>query len=76
VTSDLSKRAFEHKSKAVTGFTAHYGVGTLVWFEPHDCAEAAVRRERQIKEWRRDWKIGLIEQENPHWVDLYPSLSP
>jgi putative endonuclease len=76
VTSDLAKRIFEHKSKAVPGFTARYGVDKLVWFEAHDAAEFAIRREKQIKEWRRDWKISLVERENPHWVDLYPSLSP
>ena len=75
VTADLAKRVFEHKSKAVPGFTARYGVDKLVWFEAHDDAEAAIQREKQIKEWR-NWKIRLIEQENPHWVDLYPSLAP
>jgi putative endonuclease len=75
VTSDLPKRIFEHKSKAVPGFTARYGVDKLVWFEAHDDAEAAIQREKQIKEWR-NWKISLIERENPHWVDLYPSLAP
>jgi putative endonuclease len=75
VTSDLPKRIFEHKSKAVPGFTNRYGIDKLVWFEVHDAAEAAIRREKQIKEWRRNWKISLIEQENPHWVDLYPGLA-
>ncbi|MGA8760065.1 MAG: GIY-YIG nuclease family protein [Stellaceae bacterium] len=56
VTSDLLKRGFEHKSKAVPGFTARFHVDRLVWFEPHDSVEAAIRREKQIKEWRRDWK--------------------
>jgi putative endonuclease len=76
VTSALARRAWEHKSRAVAGFTARYGVDRLIWFEPHDTAEAVMRRERQIKEWRRDWKINLIESDNPHWIDLYPSLSP
>jgi putative endonuclease len=76
VTSDLPKRIIEHKSKAVPGFTTRYGVDRLVWFEAHDAAEAAIRREKQIKEWRRNWKISLIEQDNPHWVDLYLSLTP
>jgi putative endonuclease len=76
VTSDLLKRVFEHKSKAVPGFTSRYGIDKLVWFEAHDSVESAIRREKQIKEWRRIWKISLIERENPHWVDLYPSLAP
>ncbi len=75
VTSELARRVWEHKIRAVPGFTARYGVDRLVWFEPHDTAEAAMRRERQIKEWRRDWKINPIESDNPHWIDLYPSLS-
>jgi putative endonuclease len=76
VTSDLLKRVFEHKSKAVPGFTSRYGIDKLVWFEPHNSVESAICREKQIKEWRRNWKISLIERENPHWVDLYPSLAP
>jgi putative endonuclease len=75
VTSDVRKRVFEHKSKGVPGFTARYGVDKLVWFQAYDSVEAAIRREKQIKEWRRGWKINLIEQDNPHWIDLYPSLS-
>ena len=75
VTSDLAKRVWEHKSKAVQGFTAHYNVDTLVWFEAHESAESAIRREKQIKEWKRDWKISLIESDNPRWVDLFPGLS-
>ena len=75
VTSDLRKRIFEHKCKAPPGFTAKYGVDKLVWFEAHESAEAAIRREKQIKEWRRNWKISLIERDNQHWVDLYASLA-
>ena len=76
VTSDLARRAWEHKEKAVPGFTKRYRVDRLVWFEAHDSAEAAIRREKQIKEWKRDWKFNLIERDNPHWVDLYSSLTP
>jgi putative endonuclease len=76
VTSDLMRRVFEHKSKVVPGFTTWYGVDRLVWFELHASAEATIRREKQIKEWRRDWKISLIERDNPHWIDLYTTLSP
>jgi putative endonuclease len=74
VTSDLLKRVWEHKTKAVPGFTARYGVDRLVWFESHETAEAAITREKQLKEWKRDWKMNLIERDNPHWIDLYPSL--
>ncbi len=74
VTSELARRVWEHKIKAVPGFTARYSVDRLVWFETHDSAEAAIRREKQIKEWKRDWKFNLIEHDNPHWIDLYPNL--
>lgn len=74
VTSDLLKRVWEHKNKAVPGFTARYGIDRLVWFEVHETAEVAIRREKQIKEWKRDWKINLIERDNPYWADLYPDL--
>ena len=76
VTSDLLKRVWEHKNKVVSGFTAKYGVDRLVWFEVHETLEAAFRREKQIKSWKRTWKIQLIEKDNPDWVDLYGSLSP
>ena len=76
MTSDLVNRVFEHKSKSVPGFTARYGIYTLVWFEQHASIEAAIRREKQIKQWRREWKFNLIERANPHWPDLYPSLTP
>src|ERR1700730_14944914 len=74
-TSELARRAWEHKIKAIPGFTARYEVDRLVWFESHDGAEAAMLREKQIKEWKRDWKLNLIERGNPRWIDLYPSLS-
>jgi putative endonuclease len=76
VTSDLLKRVWEHKYKAVPGFTSRYRVDKLVWFETHDSWESAIRREKQIKEWRRAWKRELIEANNPYWTDLFPSLSP
>ena len=74
-TFDLVCRVWEHKMKAVPGFTAKYSVDRLVWHEAHETLEAALVRERQIKKWKRDWKINLIERENPYWIDLYPSLS-
>src|SRR5260370_41100879 len=76
VSSDLVNRIWEHKTKAVPGFTARYGIDRLVWFEAHENAESAIRREKQIKEWKRDWKMNLIERDNPHWIDLYPNLAP
>jgi putative endonuclease len=75
-TPDLIRRIWEHKIKAVPGFTAKYGVGRLVWFEAHASMAAAAKRENQIKEWKRAWKIELIERDNPQWVDLYPGLKP
>jgi putative endonuclease len=74
-TSNVLRRVWEHKSKVVPGFTASYGVDRLVWFEAHDSVEFARLRERQIKEWKREWKIELIERDNPRWIDLYPTLS-
>jgi putative endonuclease len=75
ITSDLVKRAWEHKCEAVPGFTARYGVDALVWFETNNSAETALRREKQIKEWGRSWKISLIESDNSYWIDLFPGLS-
>ena len=74
VTSDLVQRVWQHKIKAVPGFTSKYGVDRLVWFEAHQDCETAIRREKQIKEWKRARKIQLIEAENPQWIDLYYDL--
>jgi len=74
-TSDLVRRVWEHKTKAIPGFTAKYGISRLVWLERHDTLEAAMQRERRIKNWKRAWKIELIEQNNPHWIDLYSGIS-
>jgi putative endonuclease len=70
-TDDIVKRVWEHREKVKPGFTAKYGVAILVWCEPHETREGAFRRERQIKEWRRSWKLRLIEECNPTWRDLY-----
>ena len=72
LTFDLAKRVAEHKAKLVPGFTARYGVDRLVWYEWHGEHASALRREKQIKEWKRDWKINLIEAENPYWLELTP----
>jgi putative endonuclease len=74
-TSDLVRRVWEHKVKAAPGFTTKFGVDRLVWFEGHDMLETAMQRKRRIKGWKRDWRIELIEKDNPHWIDLYSDLS-
>ena len=74
VTNELVRRVHEHKHKAAFGFTAKYGVDRLVWFEAHDDIAAAIAREKQMKKWRRDWKIRLIEEDNPDWRDLSDGL--
>jgi putative endonuclease len=74
VTSNLPARVWQHKSKLLEGFTKRYGVSQLVYFEMHDCAESAIRREKQIKRWNRAWKIELIEKTNPTWRDLYEEI--
>lgn len=76
ITSNLYKRVWEHKGDFVDGFTKRYGVHTLVYFEIHDNPDEAIRREKQIKRWRRKWKIELIEQSNPEWRDLFEELDP
>jgi putative endonuclease len=73
-TSNLVRRIWEHKNKVVPGFTKRYGVDRLVWFEAHQSRDTALQRERQIKEWKRNWKINLIERENRHWNDLSSTL--
>ncbi len=74
-TDNLAKRVFEHRSKARPGFTARYDVDKLVWFQSFERRENAFRRERQIKEWRRVWKLRLIEELNPEWRDLGDDLN-
>jgi putative endonuclease len=74
VTSDPVKRVWEHKNDLVEGFSKKYGVHTLVWYEPHETMEAAITREKQIKEWKRAWKLELIEKMNPDWRDLYADI--
>ena len=74
VTSDVVKRVWEHKSHVVAGFTQKHSVDRLVWFELHDTMESAIRREKALKEWKRAWKLRLIEEGNPTWKDLYDEL--
>jgi putative endonuclease len=74
VTSDLGKRAWEHRSGIVPGFTRKYKCKLLVWYEVHDDLQEARYRELQMKKWKRLWKLSEIEQMNPEWQDLYPAL--
>ena len=74
VTNNLVRRVFEHKNDFVEGFTRRYGVHTLVWFESTSSIEAEIQREKQLKNWKRAWKVALIERENPDWNDLYDGL--
>ena len=74
VTSDLIARLWQHRSGEVKGFTSKYRVHRLVRFEQFGTMYDAITREKQLKRWHRQWKINLIESENPHWVDLAPSL--
>ena len=75
VTSTLIQRVWQHKNDLVEGFTKRYGVHTLVWYEIHETMESAIVREKAIKEWRRAWKLDLIEKRNPAWRDLYEELA-
>jgi putative endonuclease len=75
VTNDLVRRVYEHKSRTTAGFTSKYGVDRLVWFETYDDPQTAIEREKEIKKWRRNWKIRLIEEENLDWRDLYATIT-
>lgn len=74
VTSNLVQRVWQHREGLAEGFTKRYGVKQLVWFELHDDMASAIRREKALKEWRRAWKIELIEKTNPGWRDLYEEI--
>jgi len=74
VTSDLVLRMHQHRNGLVEGFTRRYGVHRLVWFEQHATMEAAITREKQLKKWRRDWKLDLIAQHNQLWKDLWTEV--
>ena len=75
VTKDLQRRMFEHKNNMVEGFTEKYAVHHLVYYELYDELLLAIQPEKQMKEWKRQWKINLIEKENPQWRDLYNELN-
>jgi putative endonuclease len=74
VTSDLLGRVSQHREGLIEGFTKRYGVKRLVWFELHDRIETAIHREKRLKKYRREWKVNLIEQDNPDWDDLFPQF--
>ena len=74
VTSDLVKRVWEHKYKITKGFTTRYNVDRLVHYEIYSDPESSIHREKKMKEWKRKWKIELIEKENPDWLDLYDRI--
>ena len=75
VTNDVVRRVYEHKEGLAEGFTKRHGVKRLVHFEIYDSIETAIRREKALKTWLRDWKVDLIERHNPDWDDLYESLT-
>jgi putative endonuclease len=74
VTSNLIKRLYEHKNNIIEGFTKKYNIHKLVYYETTNDIESAIRREKQLKKWNRKWKINLIENSNPEWIDLYFGL--
>ena len=74
VTSDVIKRIYQHKTNAVKSFTKKYSVHRLVHYEIYDTFDVAVQREKNLKKWKREWKIKLIEENNPNWKDLYTSI--
>ena len=75
VTSDLIRRVWQHKNEVADGFTKKYKLHNLVWYEPHATMESAITREKVLKFWHRIWKIRIIEQANPDWLDLYNEIT-
>ncbi len=75
VTSNIARRAYEHRESLIEGFTKRYGLTRLVYFEFHDSVTAAIQREHNIKHWSRAWKVKLILANNPEWADLYETLA-
>jgi putative endonuclease len=74
ITNDLVRRIYEHRTKAVPAFTSRYNITRLVWFEIYDDPVSAISREKELKKWKRSWKVQLIEAKNPSWDDLYESI--
>ena len=75
MTSDLVRRIYEHREKLVPGFTKRYGLTRLVYYEAHSDVHEAIRREKRLKRWEREWKFDLIEKDNPDWRDLWFDLN-
>ena len=75
VTSNLIQRIWQHREGVVGGFTSEYSVKTLVWYELHVTMESAIRREKALKKWNRGWKLKLVEERNPEWIDLWPEIN-
>ena len=75
VTNDLVRRVWEHKNNKIEGFTKRYKVHNLVYYEYTDDVRSAIEREKQLKKWKREWKLELIEKENPEWEDLYYQIN-
>jgi putative endonuclease len=76
VTTDLVKRVWKHKNKLAEGFTKKYSIDKLVYYELHQSITEAIRREKRLKSWKRQWKLSLIEEGNPNWRDLYEDFAP
>jgi putative endonuclease len=74
VTNDIVRRVYEHRIKAVPGFTSKYNITRLVWFEIYEDPTAAITREKELEKWKRSWKVQLIERQNSDWKDLYESI--
>ena len=74
VTNDIARRIYEHKSGFVSGFTSNHNVKRLVHVETFDHPSDAIRREKRLKEWQRNWKVALVEKHNPFWRDLYQDI--
>jgi putative endonuclease len=74
VTSDLVKRIWEHKNNLVDGFTKRYNIHRLIWYELHESMDSAITREKRMKNWKRKWKLELIESSNPNWQDIYHTI--
>ena len=75
VTSNLTQRIWRHKNNQIEGFTKRYVIHTLVWYEIHETMISAITREKEIKNWKRAWKLSLIEKTNPDWRDLYTDIT-
>ena len=75
ITNDLVRRVYEHRQKSISGFSSKYNINRLVWFEVYDDPTNAITREKELKKWKRSWKLQLIEAQNPQWDDLYESIN-